>query len=224
MKDLIKEVRLLKEKIVPVNSGKGVVEECLCDTIECRINELEESGKCGNSRLFNELCFCLLTANFNAEKSIRIQKELGNGFYNLPEEKLVSELKRLGHRFPNARSQYILAARSHRNKLRKIIDDLSSDETALREWFVKNIKGLGYKEASHYLRNIGFKNYAIIDFHIIDILADNGYIARPKTKSLNRKLYLEVEDVLKGIAKKLSLNLSELDFYLWYMETGKVLK
>jgi len=224
MKDLVKEINTLKISIVPVNSGKGIVDECLCDTIGCRVNELEENGKCGNSRLFNELSFCLLTANFNAEKSLKIQDELGNGFYTLPEDKLVSELKRLGHRFPNARSQYIINARQHRNKLRKIIDDLSGDEIALREWFVKNVKGLGYKEASHYLRNIGFKNYAIIDFHIIDILADNGYIERPKSKSLNRRLYLEIEEVLKKIAKRLSLNLSELDFYLWYMETGKVLK
>lgn len=224
MIDIFNEINSLKKKIVPVNSGHGLVQECLCDTIECRINELEKNGMCGNETLFNELCFCLLTANFNAEKSMRIQNELGSGFYSLPKDKLLSELKRLGHRFPNARSEYILAARAHRNKLRKLIDDLSSDELALREWFVKNVKGLGYKESSHYLRNIGFKNYAIIDFHIIDILADNNYIERPKSKSLTRKTYLEIEDVLKKIAKKLDLNLSELDFYLWYIETGKVLK
>ena len=84
------------------------------------------------------------------------------------------------------------------------------------------MKGLGYKEASHFLRNIGFDNYAIIDFHIIDILYDNKLIQKPKTITKNK--YLEIEDLLKKIAKKTNLTLAELDLYLWYIETGKILK
>ncbi len=85
-----------------------------------------------------------------------------------------------------------------------------------------NVKDLGYKESSHFLRNIGFKGSAIIDFHIIDILADNRLIERPK--ALTKSDYLRIEGVLGNIAKKADLNLSELDLYLWYLETGKVLK
>jgi len=90
------------------------------------------------------------------------------------------------------------------------------------EWLVKNISGIGYKEASHFLRNIGFTNLAIVDFHILNLLARHGLIEKPKT--LTRKKYLEIEEVLRAIAEKLDLNLAELDLYLWYMETGKVLK
>ena len=87
---------------------------------------------------------------------------------------------------------------------------------------VDNIKGLGMKEASHFLRNIGFKDFAIIDFHIIDILVKYGLIKKPKTLTKNK--YLEIEGILKEIAKKTNLNLAELDLYLWYEETDKVLK
>ena len=84
------------------------------------------------------------------------------------------------------------------------------------------MKGLGYKEASHFLRNIGFDDFAIIDFHIIDILSRYNLIEKPK--ALTKKRYLKIENLLKEIAKKSNLSLAELDLYLWYMETGKVLK
>ncbi|MEM2743849.1 MAG: N-glycosylase, partial [Nitrososphaerota archaeon] len=62
----------------------------------------------------------------------------------------------------------------------------------------------------------------ILDFHIIDLLAKYGLIEKPKT--LTRKRYLEIEKILKEIAEKLNINLAELDLYLWYLSTGKILK
>jgi len=40
----------------------------------------------------------------------------------------------------------------------------------------------------------------------------------------NIEKYLEIENLLREIAKETNLHLGELDLYLWYMETGKVLK
>ena len=92
----------------------------------------------------------------------------------------------------------------------------------LREWVVKNVKGIGYKEASHFLRNIGYKNLAIIDFHIVDLLVKYDLIEKPK--SMTKKKYLEIENVLKQLGRELHLDMAKLDLYLWYKETGKVLK
>ena len=108
----------------------------------------------------------------------------------------------------------------YKNRLNQIINNISNK--SLREWLVKNIKGLGYKEASHFLRNIGFDDYAIIDFHIVDLLVKYNIIQKPK--SLTKQKYLEIEEKLRKIAKKTNLTLAELDLYLWYMETGKILK
>ena len=83
------------------------------------------------------------------------------------------------------------------------------DVFEFREWLVKNIKGIGYKEASHFLRNIGYDGLAIIDFHIIDVLEKNRLIRRPKT--LTRAKYLEIEKVLKRLADRMKLTLAELD-------------
>jgi len=185
-----------------------------------RIKEFKDIDKKSTNELFNEMCFCILTANFNAEKSIKIQNEIGECFSNDSEEDLAKKLQELGHRFPNMRASYISESRNCKDMLKRVVESLKNDE--LREWLVKNVKGIGYKETSHFLRNIGFDDFAIIDFHIIDILAKYDLIEKPK--ALTRKKYLEIEKILKKIAEKSGLNLAELDLYLWYMETGKILK
>jgi N-glycosylase/DNA lyase len=185
------------------------------------MNEFKEMGNKPSSEIFKELCFCILTANFNAEKSIKIQKVIGDGFLILPESQLTEKLKELGHRYPNTRTKYITEARKYKDSIKDIINSFN-DENELREWLVENIKGIGFKEASHFLRNIGYKNFAIIDFHVIDILTRYKLIEKPR--ALTKRKYLEIEDLLKKIARKLNLNLAELDLYLWYMETGKILK
>lgn len=207
MKELVEAVERLRKS--------GIKE-----VIERRLGEFEELGRKSSPELFRELSFCLLTANSSAERCMRIQEEAGDGFLELPREQLEGMLKKHGHRFPSARAGYILEARKN-SSLRDVISSAGSGQEA-REWLVRNVKGLGYKEASHFLRNIGFKNLAIIDFHIIDLLGRYGLIEKPK--SLGRKRYLEIENILKSLSERLGMSLAELDLYLWYMETGKVLK
>lgn len=189
--------------------------------VDLRMKEFEELGKQNSNEIFKELCFCLLTANFSAEGGIKIQKEIGGGFSELNREELAQKLSGLGHRFPNARAGFIFGAREYKDRIKETLDSLKSEDEK-RDWLVKNVKGLGFKEASHFLRNIGCKDVAIIDFHIIDLLAKNNLIEKPKT--ITPKKYLEIENLLKKLAKETNTNLGELDLYLWYEETGKILK
>jgi len=172
-----------------------------------RLNEFRAFQNASKDAIFLELCFCLLTANFSAQRSINIHQRIGTGFLSLSKQELAAKLKELGYRFPNTRANYIVLARELKDSL-----ELN------RDWLVQNIKGLGMKESSHFLRNIGFTQYAIIDFHIIDLLVREGLIERPKY--LNKKEYLRIEELLKGF----SSNLAELDLILWFLETGKILK
>lgn len=192
-----------------IDSIKRLKRSDISKLVRQRISEFKK--KRTDYELFSELCFCIMTAGFRADKSIEIQKKIGNRFLTLPENKLQEKLKEFGYRYHN-RAAYIVQNRKHAYELK------GKD----REWLVKNIKGLGMKEASHFLRNIGKTDLAIIDFHIIDILSKYKLIKRPKT--LNKARYLEIEKVLDDIAKKTKLTLDELDLYLWYMETGKILK
>ena len=188
--------------------------------IDTRLTEFKEIKSQPINSIFKELCFCIMTANCSAKKCIEIQKIIDDGFLTFTEEELTQTLKGNKYRFPNVRSKYIIEARENMTQLAKILK--STNDGSLREWIAKNIKGIGFKEASHFLRNIGYEDYAIIDFHIIDLLVKHNLIQRPKY--LTKSKYLEIETVLKNIGQKSNLNLAELDLCLWYLETGKILK
>jgi N-glycosylase/DNA lyase len=188
--------------------------------IQQRIKEFKTIDTHSAEELFKELCFCILTANFNAERSIHIHSHLSEFFCTDTKETLAKKLRQQGYRFPNTRATFIVESAAKKDKLPIIIQTLQHEER--RAWLVENIKGLGYKEASHFLRNIGYDDYAIIDFHILDLLERYHHIKRPKT--LTKKKYIEIEGRLQKIARHTHLTLAELDLYLWYLETGKILK
>ena len=88
---------------------------------------------------------------------------------------------------------------------------------------MKNVRGLGYKEASHFLRNIGFQGLAILDKHILSSLAEFGVIKENRPPK-NRKEYLEIEGKMRRFAEEIKIDMDELDLLLWSRKTGKILK
>ena len=133
------------------------------------------------------------------------------------------------HRYPRARAGYIVASREFlmehcglrlREKLESFADPLERRDWLVRE---KGIKGLGYKEASHFLRNIGLKGYAILDKHILRSLAELKIISDPKPPNTRSK-YLTIEDSLKKLSERIEIDFDELDLILWSLKTGEILK
>jgi len=92
-----------------------------------------------------------------------------------------------------------------------------------REFLVRNVKGLGYKEASHFLRNTGHRDLAILDRHILKNLAKLKVI-KEVPNSLGASKYLEIEDRFSKFSSKVGIAMDELDLLFWSMETGKVFK
>lgn len=189
--------------------------------VESRVKEFREVIEKGENEIFSEMCFCILTANYTSEGGIRVQREVGEGFLHFDEEKLAKRLKEVKYRFPNMRAKYIVKSRERKAEVfAKIKNEKNTRE--LREFLVENIYGFGMKEASHFLRNIGILDFAVLDFHIIDVLQKYKIIEKPKT--ITKKKYMEIEEKLERISKKCEISQGELDFYLWYLETGKILK
>jgi N-glycosylase/DNA lyase len=200
------------------NKIKKLQNTDLSKIITKRLKEFKLLGKKGNDEWFCELCFCILTANSKASTALNIQNELGSqGFLCKSKNSICDCIKKNKHRFHNNKSKYIFEARTFKN-----IKDILINEQDPRCWLAKNIKGLGYKEASHFLRNVGYDNYAIVDRHVINVLVDNNILIKPKV--INPKMYFEIEKKLDVIAKKLCMTQAELDLYIWYLKTGKVLK
>ena len=194
---------------------KDLKKSRISKTINKRLKEFKSFKNKSSKEWFSELCFCLLTANSKARTAIAIQKELGHeGFMHKSFKELSNCILRNKHRFHNNKARFIIEARRYPN-IKDIIENKSQKEA--REWLVKNIKGLGYKEASHFLRNVGYFDLAILDRHILSLM--NEY-----PKSLNKKNYLRIEDKLKKLSKNLKMTLAELDLYMWYIKTNEVLK
>lgn len=186
--------------------------------IEKKLLEFRKLGKKGNNEWFSELCLCILTANSKANTAINIQNKMGrSGFLKASKGTVCKTIMGCGHRFHNIKSGYILEAR----KFGKI-KNLLKKEKEPRRWLVRNVKGIGWKESSHFLRNVGYFDYALLDRHILALMVESRLIK--KIPTLTEKNYLELEERLRKIARKLGMSLAELDLYMWYMKTGKVLK
>jgi len=168
---------------------------------------------------FTELSFCILVANTSLANTQRVCREINGKELSATEQELRDELKKAGYRFYNKRANYIILAR-------KFIEELNSrsktnDGFKTRKWMVENIKGIGCKEASHFLRNMGFTDFAILDRHIMKILKKYKIINEiPST--ISKKKYLEIEKKLRIISEQLNITLAELDLYLFYLDAGVI--
>lgn len=195
--------------------------------IKKKLKEFGDLYKSNDECIFKELCFCILTPQSKAIYCDEAVKELVRSGLLLKGEKsdIKANLRRV--RFPNSKASYLIAARKAFKKrgrfdLKSKIDEGNIFKT--REWFVKNIKGLGYKEASHFLRNIGFGNdIAILDRHILRSLKRYGIIKKIPSL-INRKIYLNVENKMRGFSLKIGIPLQELDLLFWSEQTGFIFK
>ena len=195
-----------------------------------RLAEFAEIGQRGDdTRLFEELTYCIFTAGASARMGLnslaRVRKHLLRGRHATLENLLVG-----AHRYPRARSGYIVVTRGYLQRecglrLHEKLASFGDNAEARRDFFARNpgIKGIGYKEASHYLRNIGYCGYAILDKHILRTLHECGVIETPDPPTTKKK-YLAVEESMRKFAAEITINFDELDLLLWSNKTGEILK
>jgi N-glycosylase/DNA lyase len=201
-----------------------MAEPTIRSLIEERVGEFREMRWRGTLDWFKELTLCLLTANSSAESALKALEEVGHLIYQGGAEELEGALRKSGYRFPRSRAEYIVEARRLLPKLKGVIEDFQAPSEA-RRWLVENVRGLGWKEASHFLRNVGFLDVAILDRHILRVMTRLGLIDEDSASKTPRgRRYEDFEDLLRRVARRLGLPIGALDLYLWYSETGKVLK
>jgi N-glycosylase/DNA lyase len=199
--------------------------------IRARLEEFEQVWRTGSdARLWEELVYCIFTAGASAKMGLRSVETLRPLLSSGRRPAMTRALIKAGaHRFPNARPAYVVSTRSYLQKsismrLRDRLDSFS-DPFERRDWLAqeRQIKGLGYKEASHFLRNVGFKGYGILDKHVVRSLAELGVVDSPKPPT-NRARYLTIEACMREFAATIQIDFDELDLVLWSMKTGEILK
>jgi N-glycosylase/DNA lyase len=199
--------------------------------IRARLDQFREVWRDGsNARLWEELVFCIFTAGASARMGFRAVEAIRPFLMDGTHADMTQALRNAGaHRFPVERPGYIVITRSYlrehcglalREKLQSFADPIERRDWLARE---KRIKGLGYKESSHFLRNIGLMGHAILDKHVMSCLTDLGVVETPKPPA-TRARYLETEERLRSFAREIRIDFDELDLVLWSMKTGEVLK
>jgi N-glycosylase/DNA lyase len=178
--------------------------------------------------IFAELIFCLFTPQSKAVTCWTAVNDLANKnmIFSATDTEIAKTIKTI--RFRNNKAKYVIKARklfisNHKIRIKEKLTSFKNIFEA-RLWLVKNIKGLGYKEAGHFLRNIGIgKNLAILDRHILKNLKIYGAINEiPKT--LTTKTYLEIEKQMQNFSTKIGIPMAHLDMLFWCKNTGGIFK
>ena len=175
-----------------------------------------------------ELAFCLFAIQTSARRSDAAVRELvKSGLLRQGTPGQVARVLRRHVRFHNHKAVYLVAARErfegNPGAFRRQLDALAVASVA-REWLVRDIDGFGYKEASHFLRNIGRgEDLAILDRHVLRNLRRHG-VLRSVPDSLSRRRYLEIEEKVRRFARDTRIPMAALDLVFWSRETGEVFK
>ncbi|PSH01377.1 MAG: hypothetical protein BRC26_03645 [Nanohaloarchaea archaeon QH_8_44_6] len=203
--------------------------------IKERIREFRGLEQASEKRIFQELVFVILTSQTEAEKAWDAAKDLKNDGLLIEgsREEIMDVLEREGISYSEDKANYIVENRSFLMqptldkpekglKLKRQVWGKEPEKS--REWLVENIKGLSWKGASHFLRNVGRgKDFAIISGHIIRKMHQLGLLKEPDFPG-GREEYIEYEEKLREFSEKIDIPLEELDLVLWSMETGEVFK
>ena len=189
--------------------------------IRKRLNEFQNIKA---ESIFYEFCFCILTPQSSAKNAIEVQKKLtSQDFLNKPFDPTEILFNKNHYiRFHNQKAKRLLNARDYFPRLENILgSEISKFEK--RKIIKDEFSGIGMKEASHFLRNIGFKNLAIIDRHILRNLEFCG-VCQNTVPPKNEKQYLEIEKLFYNYSLEIGIEMDFLDLLFFANSTGQVLK
>ena len=189
--------------------------------IRARLNDFKQVPK---EDYFYEFCFCLCTPQSKAASALQVQNKLkelnflNNPFY--PVEILAVPEHYI--RFHNQKAKRIQDAASYYPKIQEILDSESAPKEK-RMKIYQSVNGFGMKEASHFMRNIGYEGLSILDRHILRNLVKLGVFADlPNISTV--KNYLSAELAFLSFADEVAIPIDELDLLFWSFENGDIIK
>ncbi len=221
-------------EIVPGQIGYNILQDeyrRLRPQIERAIGSFE--GKLYQSEdaeLFDELIYVLLAAGSSASSALRGANAIKGIYAETPIppcEQIARKLHSNHCRFHTVRAGYIHSALTFfraRGLKSSLLKELAGGKEYLRDYLVRNIRGMGYKAGSHFLRNVGLFGLAILDRHIVHALIELGLIDSNSRPPTSRADYLRLESLFQATARELNFTVEELDLLLWGIKAGKVLK
>ena len=190
------------------------------EEIRNRLLEFKETfQKADDLQIFHELSFCILSSGVGPKIAGQCMRAIGEKLAEGEEDELLGRIETI-HKYAENASRYIVFTREYLKEehgfLLKSLVSSFEDRVERRDFFAKNpgIKGLGYMQASHFLRNLGFSGYAILDRNNLASLSELGIIGETKYP-LTKRRYLETESLMTEAAYELGISLDEFDLLLW---------
>jgi N-glycosylase/DNA lyase len=193
------------------------------ETIRKRLREFEEVPP---EEYLMELCYCILTPQSRARHAEQVIAELREGGFPEADLDPTPHLRDPAHyiRFHNQKARRLRLIADRRREITDVLTSTTLSSSEKREWLVEHIAGLGWKEASHLLRNIGHLDLAIIDRHILKHMVRCGAIDEIPRTIGTRRGYLHLEEKFRELARSAGLPIQELDLLFWSIEEGSVRK
>ena len=223
------EIENIKAKPETVKDLVHLWKTAAKEPISERVQHYKDVFIKGNDEaIFAELAFCIFTPQSKALscwKAINIlnDKKL---LFTASAKEISKNINNV--RFQNNKANFLVQARKQftsngKLNIKKFLKSFDNPVT-LRKWIIDNIKGIGYKEAGHFLRNIGLGlDLAILDRHILrNLKFYNAIDEIPST--LTPKIYLETEQKMIDFCKDIKIPMSHMDLLMWAMQTGGIFK
>jgi N-glycosylase/DNA lyase len=205
----------------------------ICPDIQARVYSY--SKPLDERLLWWELSSCILSSQvpyslaIAASDAIDAEDLLHNGYHDFDvlTQRLVGVLSKSlnvegrlrTYRFPVARAHHLAATRAaitaEKCSLRELVDSFH-DASKARAWFVKHIPGVGPKQASMFLRNVGVSyDLAILDRHVLSYMSMLGIYSSTNLFISSLPQYYRHEAILREHAQELDCPLGLLDWAIW---------
>ncbi len=199
------------------------------EPISKRVQHYKDVFIQGNDEaIFAELAFCIFTPQSKALSCWKAVNALNdkNLLINGTADDISENIS--GVRFRKNKANFLILAREKflnngKIDIKKFLKSFDEPKK-LRTWIIDNIKGIGYKEAGHFLRNTGLGlDLAILDRHILrNLKFYNAIDEIPST--LTPKIYLDIEQKMIKFCNEIKIPMSHMDLLMWAMQTGGIFK
>lgn len=213
--------------------------ELLCDDITKTIKVIKQSDM-DEAELWLEMFMCILGGGVRYEVALsyasKVSQEIKVTSSLLKDKKLEEKLFEIlncevlssdsktiykKYRFPKIRAKYLAQTiKTILSNFGSISSFLSGEDNPYeaRRKLIKYCSGIGPKQASHYLKNIGVtEDFAIIDVHILRYIELNGFPVKKQSDLSNIKKYEQIESVFFNLVRKFHHSISIVDQSIWFV-------
>jgi N-glycosylase/DNA lyase len=176
--------------------------------------------------VWRHLLFCILSSQVKTSSAVRATHRVLSEVPFFDEKIATSDVydraknilgrEHVRYRFPDHRSRNIahswFAFAQMEHDLYNYLESFNN-EAAAREWITQLFPGLGLKQASMFLRDIGYSfRLCIVDTHILWYCSCLGH---PSERPITRKKYVEVEDFVLRQSDNLGVSPNVFDTVVW---------